>query len=61
MQDEHEQYFVQKVLSGEPENRTSLSTLLKLDLQKPVKCSGFHILLPQEKDKENVSVSYLSE
>ncbi|OBZ85223.1 hypothetical protein A0J61_06719 [Choanephora cucurbitarum] len=57
MKEEHEEYLLQKVLSNEAESRTSLSTLLKLDIQKPVKGPGYSLLLPEENDEEQ-SVKY---
>ena len=57
MKEEHEEYLLQKVLSNEAESRTPLSTLLKLDIQKPVKGPGYSLLLPEENDEEQ-SVKY---
>lgn len=58
MKEEHEEYSLQKILSSGAESRTSLSTLLKLDIQKPVKGSGYNLLLPDEYDEEQSSVRY---
>lgn len=58
MKEEHEEYSLQKVLLSASESRTSLSTLLKLDIQKPVKGSGYNLLLPEENDEEQSSVRY---
>ncbi|KAG1474633.1 hypothetical protein G6F56_000244 [Rhizopus delemar] len=58
MKEEHEEYSFQKILSSATESRTPLSTLLKLDIQKSVKGSGYNLLLPDEYDEEQASVRF---
>ena len=49
MKEEHEEYEVQKMLLSERDSRISLSTLLKLDICKPVMCADYTLLIPEEK------------
>ncbi|RCH81236.1 hypothetical protein CU098_004429 [Rhizopus stolonifer] len=58
MKEEHEEYSLQKVLLNTNENRTPLSTLLKVDIQKPVKGSGYNLLLPEENDEDESPIRY---
>ncbi|KAG0973467.1 hypothetical protein G6F29_012823 [Rhizopus arrhizus] len=58
MKEEHEEYQVQKMLLGEGDSRVSLSTLLKLDICKPVMCAGYPFLIPEEKEEEEAVVRY---
>lgn len=42
----------------EVRERTPLSQLLDLDIRKPAKGSGYHLLLPSEDEEGEVSFTY---
>ncbi|KAI9481617.1 MAG: hypothetical protein EXX96DRAFT_460848, partial [Benjaminiella poitrasii] len=56
--EDHKEYSLQKALLRASESRTPLRTLLELVVQKPVKGSGYNLLLLEENDKEQSSVRY---
>ncbi|CEG82149.1 hypothetical protein RMATCC62417_16265 [Rhizopus microsporus] len=57
MKNEHNQYEVERVLSG-GDNRVPLNQLVNLDIKKPIEGSGFRILIPDEKEEAECSVSF---
>jgi hypothetical protein len=57
MKNEHNQYEVERVLSG-GDNRVPLNQLVNLDIKKSTEGSGFGILVPDEKEEAECSVSF---
>ncbi|KAG1457852.1 hypothetical protein G6F46_006691 [Rhizopus delemar] len=58
LKDEHDQYSLHILLSDDINSRVPLSELVNFDIQKPIKGSGYGILLPEEKEEAESSVHY---
>lgn len=57
MKNEHRQYEVERVLSGS-DNRVPLNQLVNSDIKKPTEGCGFGILIPEEKEETEYSISF---
>jgi hypothetical protein len=58
MKAEHEDYLLDKMLDDNTEVRPALSSIVDLDIQKPVHGSGYGLLISEEKDLEHATVTF---
>lgn len=59
MKKEHEEYEI-VVMIGTKDGRPSFMSLVNQEIQKPTHGIGYGLLLPVEKDEEEVSVHFVS-
>ncbi|KAI8351221.1 hypothetical protein EDC96DRAFT_448074 [Choanephora cucurbitarum] len=58
MKQEHEQHELENLLAQNDSQRTSLSNLVDFDIQKPSKGAGYGILLPKEKNADEIDLKH---
>ncbi|PHZ13654.1 uncharacterized protein RHIMIDRAFT_305694 [Rhizopus microsporus ATCC 52813] len=59
MRKEHNDYMISAELSDEHEERESLASFVSKSIQKPVKGSGYGLLLPEELEKSEVKTTFV--
>ncbi|KAI8365577.1 hypothetical protein BD560DRAFT_401908 [Blakeslea trispora] len=58
MKQEHEQYELDNLLAQNDSRQSSLSNLVDNDIQKPCKGAGYGILLPKEKNADEIDLKH---